>query len=142
MQVSEAQRLRELESENAKPNGFWPCTRSRALWDRALAPQACGEADPYHVQRTPLFERCACHIVGLSRDSYRYPPQADQAAVELHKRLVEIVQLHCPFGYRLIHDLLRTQFPASITSVCTVSTGSPTWPCAVARRASALSMSV
>jgi putative transposase len=49
--------------------------------------------------------------VGLSRDSYRHPPQADAATCELAGRIVEIAHVRRRFGYRRIHDLLRPEFP-------------------------------
>ena len=58
-----------------------------------------------------LSERCACRLVGLSRDSYRNPPQADQATLELHAKIVETAHVRRRFGYRRIHDLLRPDFP-------------------------------
>lgn len=63
------------------------------------------------VSEHHLSERRACRLVGLSRDSYRHPPQADQATVELHEKIVEIAHMRRRFGYRRIHDLLRPQFP-------------------------------
>lgn len=58
-----------------------------------------------------LSERRACRLVGLSRDSYRNPPEPDQATVELSCKIIEIAQVRRRFGYRRIHDLLRPQFP-------------------------------
>lgn len=58
-----------------------------------------------------LSERRACRLVGLSRDSYRNPPQADQATLELHEKIVQIAHVRRRFGYRRIHDLLRPEFP-------------------------------
>ena len=63
------------------------------------------------VNEHHLSERRACRLVGLSRDCYRHPPQADQATVELHEKIVEIAHVRRRFGYRRIHDLLRPQFP-------------------------------
>jgi putative transposase len=63
------------------------------------------------VSEHHLSERRACRLVGLSRDCYRHPPQADQATVELHEKIVEIAHVRRRFGYRRIHDLLRPQFP-------------------------------
>lgn len=63
------------------------------------------------VSEHHLSERRACRLVGLSRDSYRHPPQTDQATVELHEKIVEIAHVRRRFGYRRIHDLLRPQFP-------------------------------
>ena len=59
------------------------------------------------VSEHHLSERRACRLVGLSRDSYRHPPQVDQATVELHEKIVEIAHVRRRFGYRRIHDLLR-----------------------------------
>ena len=63
------------------------------------------------VHEHHLSERRACRLVGLSRDSYRHPPQADAATRELAGRIVEIAHVRRRFGYRRIHDLLRPEFP-------------------------------
>ncbi|MFZ5578079.1 MAG: IS3 family transposase [Pseudomonadota bacterium] len=117
MQVSEAQRLRELESENAKLKRLLAEAHldmhalKSVLGGKALAPQARREAVGRMVNEHHLSERHACRLVGLSRDSYRHPPQADQATVALHEKIVEIAHVRRRFGYRRIHDLLRPQFP-------------------------------
>mgnify|MGYP000925451447 CR=1 FL=1 len=59
-----------------------------------------------------LSERRACRLVGLSRDSYRNPPEPDPVTVELSDKIIEIAQVRRRFGYRRIHDLLRPQFPS------------------------------
>lgn len=58
-----------------------------------------------------LSERRACRLVGLSRDSYRHPPVADESTRQLSAKIIEIAQVRRRFGYRRIHDLLRPQFP-------------------------------
>ncbi len=58
-----------------------------------------------------LSERRACSLVGLSRDSYRHPPETDQMTQDLTSKIVEIAQVRRRFGYRRIHDMLRPQFP-------------------------------
>jgi putative transposase len=58
-----------------------------------------------------LFERRACRLVGLSRDSYRNPPQTDQLTRVLVERIVDIAHVRRRFGYRRIHDVLRSEFP-------------------------------
>jgi len=63
------------------------------------------------VSEHHLSERHACWLVGLSRDSYRHQPQADQATLDLREKIVEIAHVRRRFGYRRIHDLLRPQFP-------------------------------
>ena len=78
---------------------------------KALAPQAGREAIRIMVSEQHFSERRACRLVGLSRDSYRHPPQANHATVELHEKIVEITHVRRRFGYRRIHDMLRPQFP-------------------------------
>jgi putative transposase len=58
-----------------------------------------------------LSERDACRLVGLSRDSYRNPPQPDQLTRDLCERIEDIARVRRRFGYRCIHDLLRPEFP-------------------------------
>ena len=58
-----------------------------------------------------LYERRACSLVGLSRDSYRRPPEADQATQDLSDKIVQIAQARRRFGYRRVHDMLRPEFP-------------------------------
>ncbi|MDP2828442.1 MAG: IS3 family transposase [Sulfuricellaceae bacterium] len=55
-------------------------------------------------------ERGACRLAGLSRDSYRHPPEADQLSKDLSGKIVEIAHARRRFGYRRIHDLLRPEF--------------------------------
>ena len=63
------------------------------------------------VAQYHLSERRACRLVGLSRDSYRHPPQHDAQTCALIERMIEIAQTRRRFGYRRIHDLLRPEFP-------------------------------
>ncbi len=63
------------------------------------------------IQDHQLSERHACRLVGLSRDSYRKPPQPDQLTRDLCVRIVDIAHVRRRFGYRRIHDLLRLEFP-------------------------------
>ena len=50
---------------------------------KALAPQAKREAIGKMIQAHHLSERRACRLVGLSRDSYRHPPQPDAQTTAL-----------------------------------------------------------
>jgi putative transposase len=63
------------------------------------------------VEQYHRSERHACRLVGLSRDSYRNPPEPDQMTKDLSGKIVEIAQLRRRFGYRRIHDMLRPEFP-------------------------------
>jgi len=67
---------------------------------KALAPQAKREAVNKMVVEHQLSERRACSIVGLSRDSYRNPPQPDRIALELVERIVNIAHY---FGGSVTH---------------------------------------
>ena len=63
------------------------------------------------VSEHHLSERRACRLVGLSRDSYRHPPETEPMTQDLTGKIVEIAQARRRFGYRRIHDMLRPQFP-------------------------------
>jgi putative transposase len=63
------------------------------------------------IDQCDLSERRACRLVGLSRDSYRKPPEIDQVSQALQASIVEIAHARRRFGYRRIHDLLRPQYP-------------------------------
>ncbi len=63
------------------------------------------------IEQCDLSERRACRLVGLSRDSYRHPPEVDPMNQDLQKSIVEIAHARRRFGYRRIHDLLRPEFP-------------------------------
>ncbi|WP_282829615.1 IS3 family transposase [Pelomonas sp. V22] len=117
MQATDAKRLRELESENAKLKRLLAeahldihALKGR-LRRKALAPQVRRAAAAKMIEQHHLSERRACRLVGLSRDSYRNPPVIDEATQQLSAKIVEIAQVRRRFGYRRIHDLLRPQFP-------------------------------
>ncbi len=57
-----------------------------------------------------LSERRACRLVGLSRESYRHPPQTDAQPQQLSDRIVDIAHERRSFGYRRIHDPIRQSF--------------------------------
>ncbi len=63
------------------------------------------------IEQCDLSERRACRLVGLSRDSYRHPPEVDAMTQELSGKIIEIAHARRRFGYRRIHDLLRPEFP-------------------------------
>ena len=58
-----------------------------------------------------LPERRACRLVGLSRDSYRHPPQASAENQALAEQIVAVAHERRRFGYRRVHDMVRAQFP-------------------------------
>jgi len=60
---------------------------------------------------TPISERRACRLAGLSRDAFRHEPIPTPATHALSLRLVELAQARRRFGYRRLHDLLKPEFP-------------------------------
>nr|WP_184533944.1 IS3 family transposase [Variovorax sp. Sphag1AA] len=117
MDVPDAKRLRDLESENAKLKKLLAEAHldihalNTAFGVKPLAPQAKRAAITVMIDQCDLSERRACRLVGLSRDSYRNPPESDQATQDLQASIVEIAHARRRFGYRRIHDLLRPQYP-------------------------------
>lgn len=63
------------------------------------------------IEHFDMSERHACHLVGLSRDSYRHPPEPDAQTAALSAAIIDLAQTRRRFGYRRIHDLLRPKFP-------------------------------
>lgn len=63
------------------------------------------------IKKHGLTERHACRLVGLSRDSYRHPPQSTPENVQISAAIVDLAQARRRFGYRRIHDMLRPVFP-------------------------------
>ena len=63
------------------------------------------------IEHCDLSERRACRLAGLSRDSFRHPPEIDQMTKDLTGKIVEIAHARRRFGYRRIHDMLRTEYP-------------------------------
>ena len=45
------------------------------------------------VERFHLSERRACRLVGLSRDSYRHPPQETEMNQALSAKIIEIAHV-------------------------------------------------
>jgi putative transposase len=54
-----------------------------------------------------LSERRACSLVGLSRSSWRNPPQDDDETMILKERIKALAHERRRFGYRRIHDMLK-----------------------------------
>lgn len=58
-----------------------------------------------------LSERHACALVGLSRGAYRHVGQASALNVELRDKIIQTAHQRRRWGYRMIHDVLRPQYP-------------------------------
>ena len=63
------------------------------------------------VSEHHMSERHACSLVGLSRDSYRYPSVTSTLNQQLLGCIVQIAHERRRWGYRMIHDVLRPQYP-------------------------------
>jgi len=53
------------------------------------------------IEQCDLSERRACRLVGLSRDSYRNPPEVDQMTKDLTGKIAEIAQARRRFVSRV-----------------------------------------
>ena len=63
------------------------------------------------VTEHQMSERHACRLVGLSRDSYRHEAQTSSFNAQLREQIVQTAHQRRRWGYRMIHDVLRPQFP-------------------------------
>lgn len=60
-------------------------------------------------EHTPVSERRACWLVGVSRSVLRYEPVRRAENEALRDRIIDLAQLRRRFGYRRIHALLRRE---------------------------------
>jgi len=60
-------------------------------------------------EKTPISERRACQLVGLSRTVLHYEPKQQPENEQLKARLVELAGERRRFGYRRLHALLRRE---------------------------------
>ena len=63
------------------------------------------------VSQHKLSERHACSLVGLSRESYRHPSAPGALNEELRQKIVQTAHERRRWGYRMIHDALRPEYP-------------------------------
>ncbi|WP_156416671.1 MULTISPECIES: IS3 family transposase [unclassified Sphingopyxis] len=114
LEVSEARRLRELESENAKLKRLLADTMldnvalKDLLFKKVVTPAAKREAAA-HLQATHgMSERRACRVIDADRKSVRYRSIRDDDA-GLRERLRDLANQRRRFGYRRLHILLRRE---------------------------------
>ncbi|MEG4087639.1 IS3 family transposase [Microcoleus sp. POL10_C6] len=114
LEVSEARRLRDLESENARLKRLL----ADAMLDQAalkdllakkpLTPAAKREAVA-HLQACPgMSERRACRVIDADRKSVRYRSTRDDDTA-LREKLRGLANQRRRFGYRRLHILLRRE---------------------------------
>jgi len=63
------------------------------------------------VSEHHISERHAFVLVGLSQDTYRHVGQTSALNVELLEQIVQTAHGRRRWGYRMIHDVLRPQYP-------------------------------
>ncbi|MCS4503667.1 IS3 family transposase [Arhodomonas aquaeolei] len=113
MEVSDARRLKSLESENARLKKLLAESMldnealKAALSGKILTPRAKRAAVAVMREDTAISERRACRLVGISRSVLRYQSSQSPEEGDLRKRIVELAQERRRFGYRRIHALLR-----------------------------------
>jgi len=49
------------------------------------------------LEATPVSERRACRLAGLSRDAFRHPPEPTPATQALSARIIELAQVRRRF---------------------------------------------
>ncbi|MGB2833225.1 MAG: IS3 family transposase [Methylotenera sp.] len=113
MEATEAQRLRSLERENSELKKLLAeahldiSALKVAFGVKPLTPQAKREGIRRILDTEMLSERRACSLVGLSRSSWRNPPQDDETTATLKERIKALAHERRRFGYRRIHDMLK-----------------------------------
>ncbi|MDG5750235.1 IS3-like element ISEli1 family transposase [Qipengyuania sp. XHP0211] len=114
LEVSDARRLKELESENAKLKRLLADTMldKAALKDllgkKVLTPAAQREAVAHLQACHGMSERRACRVIDADRKSVRYRSTRGDDA-DLREKLRELANQRRRFGYRRLHILLRRE---------------------------------
>ncbi|MBD3771890.1 MAG: IS3 family transposase [Rhodobacterales bacterium] len=114
LEVSEALRLRELESENAKLKRLLAdamldqAALKDLLGKKVLTPAAKREAVAHFQACHGMSERRACRVIDADRKSVRYRSVRDDGA-GLRAKLRELANQRRRFGYRRLHILLRRE---------------------------------
>ncbi|WES30180.1 IS3 family transposase [Varunaivibrio sulfuroxidans] len=111
MEASDAKRLRELESENAKLKKLLAETMldNVALKDvvfaKVVRPAVKRNVVSHMVSAHGLSQRRACRLVGLNLSTWQYK-STKRAMTGLRERIVELSGERRRFGYRRLHILL------------------------------------
>ncbi|WP_117352367.1 IS3 family transposase [Blastomonas fulva] len=114
MEVSEARRLRELESENAKLKRLLAdamldnVALKDLLFKKVVTPAAKREAAAHLQACHGMSERRACRVIDADRKSVRYRSIRDDDGA-LREKLRGLANQRRRFGYRRLHILLRRE---------------------------------
>ncbi|MAO13479.1 IS3 family transposase [Marinobacter sp.] len=115
MEVSEARRLKAVEDENAKLKKLLAESLldnealKAALNRKLLTVENKREAVRAMQEQTPISQRRACFLVGLSRASFHYRSTVAAGDSVLSERITELAHERRRFGYRRVHQLLRRE---------------------------------
>ncbi|WP_430448561.1 IS3 family transposase [Rhodophyticola sp.] len=114
LEVSEARRLRELESENARLKRLLADTMldnvalKDLLFKKVVTPAAKREAAAHLQACHGMSERRACRVIDADRKSVRYRSIRDDDGA-LREKLRDLANQRRRFGYRRLHILLRRE---------------------------------
>src|SRR5580704_12905425 len=113
LEVSEAKRLKGLESENAKlkkllADAMLDNAALRICWEKMVTPAAKREAVAHLRSAFDMSERRACTVIGCVRMTVRYHSRRPDDA-GLRQRLRALAHERRRFGYRRLHILLRRE---------------------------------
>ncbi|WP_239806400.1 IS3 family transposase [Croceicoccus hydrothermalis] len=114
LEVSDARRLKGLESENAKLKRLLAdamldqAALKDLLGKKVLTPAAKREAVAHLQACHGMSERRACRVIDADRKSVRYRSTRDDDA-DLREKLRELANQRRRFGYRRLHILLRRE---------------------------------
>ncbi|WBX84126.1 IS3 family transposase [Sphingosinicella microcystinivorans] len=114
LEISEARRLKELESENAKLKRLLAdamldqAALKDLLFKKVLTPAAKREAVAHLQACHGMSERRACRVINADRKSVRYRSTRDDDA-GLREKLRELANQRRRFGYRRLHILLHRE---------------------------------
>ncbi|MEZ5689234.1 MAG: IS3 family transposase [Caenibius sp.] len=113
MEVSDARRLKELESENAKlkrllADAMLDKAALKDLLAKSSDARRAAEAVAHLQVCHGMRERRACRVIDADRKSVRYRSTRDDDA-ELREKLRELANQRRWFGYRRLHILLRRE---------------------------------
>ena len=115
MDVSEARRLKELESENGKPAAGggpsrYPCTQD-GTGHKVVAPRTNARPSVRWSNAVRAQSDAPVPWWGYPGDSYRHPTTPSELNSKLSAQIIDIAHQRRRAGYRMIHDLLRPEHP-------------------------------
>ncbi|WP_238583432.1 IS3 family transposase, partial [Legionella israelensis] len=114
LEINEAKRLRELESENNKLKKLLADklleveAMKDVLFKKVVTPAERKPIAQHLILRFKLSERVACRLTGLSRTMFRYQPRS-RADDVVRARLRALATQYPAYGYLLLHGLLKAE---------------------------------